>query len=186
MSCVKTERSAISVIEDFKENGQAFYSTTSKSDSFIYELLYVPQEVLFLGHFNGKPTQKDLDSFLPHRNDMVSFQLTIKPSENYLFPPNKSLESHISVGKNVDYLTYRLKEDISIHFGKDSIMPAYYDYERLFGIRNEIRIHFGFTREKGINSNSYITILNKMISKLEYVKIPLNKKIEPQTYKIKI
>lgn len=163
------------------------YKFKSATDSFDYTLQFIPQEVLFLNHHQGKPSQKDVDSFNKHRQELLSFVLTIAPVKNYKYGVAKSYEALVCANeKKMDYLAQGMQNAIALVNGSDSLAPVFYHFERSFGLKPYMTFHLGFRNPGRWEKDIVLKIYNQLTSKEQLCKFTIPSNIITESPSLKM
>lgn len=145
------------------------------SDSCNYSLTYFPPEVNFLKTQKGKITKTELANFESHKYDVVLFLLDITPTAAYKMPTGKSFESHMTRDESKAlYIIEQVRNDMMIKSKTDSIKPIFYHYEKMFGMYDRVRLQVGFEKKILEMENPHFFFTNRLLSKPEGVKIPID------------
>ncbi len=126
---------------------EAKISKKQESNGVVYELKYIPTDLLFLNYMKGhKYTKKEYATFLKENQETSTFQFRISTPQNgsieFLKHPNQNGKTY---EERVKYYSFGLQKDIYLTDSNgDTYACTGYVFERNFGVQPYGIIHLVF------------------------------------------
>lgn len=114
-------------------------------DGFVYTVTCMPKYWMAFKALDDRYNEADYSAKLEEAGDMLYFQITIDSKEGGS-PLQKEVRNKEEYFERLNYVSFKMKEDIKLVCGTSEMDVALYTYERAYDLNSRVSVMVGFEK----------------------------------------